>query len=227
MGNSSRRFSFGNAGYSYGSFADAGGEPGSGAAESLQGVRIPIWSTKCVNARWFGPAAPVVDSDLQPVGTDRLQGTITNKLDVKLEDAAVAFKQHVYLVGTIEPHATIRVELARSDRDLSGYLKDDRRRYLDPTPGDPDYKIDRPALMLAAMFHDSISQIGNDRALANDAMPELDLTGQLALSRPMLVARVPRPASRLILDNAPSPPKVDQATVLRVLLPLNPAASGR
>lgn len=227
MGNSSRRFSFGNSGYAYGAYADAGGEAGSGAVESLQGVRIPIWSTKCVTARWFGPAAPVVDSDLKPVGKDRLQGTVTNKLDVKLEDAMVAFDKRVYLVGTIEPHATIRVELARNDRDLSGYLKDERKRYVAPNPSDPDFKIDRSALMLDAMFHDSESQIGNDRAMGNDAMHEVDLTGQLALSRPMLVARVRRPGSRLILDNAPSPPKVDHATLLRVLLPLNSVVSGQ
>ena len=74
-----------------------------GAVESLQGVRIPIWSTKCVTARWFGPAAPLVDSDLQPVGTDRLSGTVTNRLDIPLEDAIVAFGKHVYLLGTIGP----------------------------------------------------------------------------------------------------------------------------
>jgi hypothetical protein len=221
MGNSSRRFSFGNGGYAYGGYADRGVEPGGGAVESLQGVRIPIWSTKCVTARWFGPSAPMVDSDLRPAGPDRLQGTVTNRLDIALEDAIVAFGKHVYLVGTIAPRATIRVETTGSDRDLSGYLKDERKRYIDPTQGNPDFRIDRSALLLDAMFHDSESQVGNERALANNALNPLDLTGQLALSRPMLVARVQRPGSRLILDNAPSPPKVDQATLLRVILPLN------
>jgi hypothetical protein len=222
MGNSSRRFSFGNGGYAYGGYADRdGAEPGAGAVESLQGVRIPIWSTKCVTARWFGPSTPIVDSDLRPVGTDRLSGTVTNRLDIKLEDAIVAFGKHVYLVGTIGPRSTIRVETTGTDRDLSGYLKDERKRYIDPAQPTPEFRIDRPALMLNAMFHESESQLGNDRALANDTMHELDLTGQLALGRPMLVARVGRPGSRLVLDNPPSPPKVDQATLLRVILPLN------
>ena len=48
MGNSSRRFSFAGSGYAY--------EPTAGV-ECLENVRIPIWSTKCVTARWFGPAA--------------------------------------------------------------------------------------------------------------------------------------------------------------------------
>ena len=47
--------------------------------------------------------------------------------------------------------------------------------------------------MLEAMFRDSETHVGNERALTNDAMHELDLTGQLLLPRPMLVARVGRP----------------------------------
>ena len=114
---------------------------------------------------------------------------------------------HVYLVGKIAPRQTVRVELA-SDRDLSGYLRDKRKGYYDPTRYDPDFRIDRVALMLDAMFHDSESRAGHERPLANETLHDLDLTGQLVLPRPMLAARVSRPGSRLILDNAPSPPKV-------------------
>ncbi len=220
MGNSSRRFTFGNGGYAYGSYSDRGGvDPSAGAVESLQGMRIPIWSTKCVTARWFGPSGPLLDAELRPVGLDRLSGTVTNRLDIPLEDAIVAFANHVYLVGKIAPHQTVRVELA-SDRDLSGYLRDKRKGYFNPMQYDPESRIDRVALMLDAMFHDSESRVGNERPLANDALHELDLTGQLALPRPMLAARVSRPASRLILDNAPSPPKIDRTTLVRVILPL-------
>ena len=221
MGNSSRRFGFGNGGYSYGAYTDLGIEPGNGAVESLHGVRIPIWSTKCVSARWFGLSRPVLDSDLRPVGIDRLQGTITNRLDVELKDAIVAFRTHVYLVGTIAPRATIRVELAPSERDLSGYLRDRKKLYSQPDPGaDPHFKIDRAALVLDAMFHASEANAPNERALANDALDDLDLTGQLVLGRPMLAARIDRPGARLILDNPPSPPQFERTSVLRVILPL-------
>ena len=70
MGSSSRRFSFSGSGYAY--------EPVAGV-EYLENVRIPIWSTKCVTAQWFGPATALVESDLQAAGTDRLEGTITNR----------------------------------------------------------------------------------------------------------------------------------------------------
>jgi hypothetical protein len=88
---------------------------------------------------------------------------------------------------------------------------------------DPNLRIDRSILMVDAMFHDSESHVTNDRLLTNDTLHDLDLTGQLLLPRPMLVARVHRPGSRLVLDNAPSPPKVDQMTLVRIILPLTEA----
>ncbi len=51
-----------------------------------------------------------------------------------------------------------------------------------------------------------------------------DLTGQLALDRPMLVARIDRPAATVVLENAVTPPKVAQTTMLRVSLPLSKPA---
>jgi len=209
MGSSSRRFSFGGGGYSY--------EP-TGGVELLKDVRIPIWSTKCITARWFGPAASLVDSELQPAGTDRLAGTVTNRQTVPLEDAILAFGKAVYNLGTLAPGATVRVELT-SDRNMSGQLRDNLPHYL-PNRVDRDSKIDRAALLLAVMFHDSESNLGSEQVLASGPLHDLDLTGQLALQRPMLVARINRPGARLDLDNVPSLPKIDQLTMVRIILPL-------
>jgi hypothetical protein len=51
------------------------------------------------------------------------------------------------------------------------------------------------------------------------------LTGLLALKRPMLVARINRPGAQLRLDNVPSPPKIDQLTLVRIILPLKQQAN--
>jgi hypothetical protein len=214
MGSSSRRFSFVGSGYGY--------EP-TGGVELLENVRIPIWSTKCITSRWFGPAAPLVDSDLQPAGPDRLNGTVTNRQSVPLEDAILAFGKQVYLLGTLAPGATIRVEL-NSDRNrtLSGYLKDKQKNVV--TNQQPynnrEVRVDRGDLMLAVMFHDSESTLASERVLGNDPLHDLDLSGQLALRRPMLVARINRPGAKLVLENAPSTPKIDQLTLVRLILPL-------
>ncbi len=217
MGSSSRRFSFAGSGYAY--------QP-IGGVESLEDVRIPIWSTKCVTARWFGPGVSLVDADLQRVGRDRLAGTVTNRLDIPLEDAVLAFDKQVYSLETISPGATARVGMiSGTDRTLSGYLHDKQPRYLDPSYGNRDFRINRSDLMLTVMFHDSESNVASDRILSNDPLHDVDLTGQLSLLRPMLVARVKRPGARFVLDNAPSPAKVDQTTMVRIILPLSKKAA--
>jgi hypothetical protein len=210
MGNSGRRFSFVGGGYAY--------EP-VGGVEWLESVRIPIWSTKCVNSRWFGPANPLLSSDLRPVGKDRLAGTVTNLLDVPLKEAVVAFGKQVYLLGDLAARATIKVEL-QSDRNLSGYLKDKQPTYTFAPYSNSDARISRPDLVFAIMFHNSESTLSTEHPLANDPLHDLDLTGQLALSRPMLVARIDRPAARLVLDSRAPTPKIEQSTVVRVILPL-------
>jgi hypothetical protein len=211
MGGANRRFSFGGGGYSY--------EPVN-TAERLRNVRIAIWSTKTVSARWFGPSGPLIESDLKPFGADRLAGSIVNLLSYPLEDAILAFGKQVYTIGKIAPGQTINVQLT-NDRNLSGLLKENEKNYLPSQSLSRDAKLDRADLVLAMMFHESESSRTNDRSLGNATLNELDLTGQLALQRPMLVARIGRPAARLAIENAPSEPKVDQTTLLRIILPLN------
>jgi hypothetical protein len=180
---------------------------------------VPIWSTKLLTARWFGPSPAVVDADLQPSGPDRLNGTVTNRLGVPMLDALLVFNKQVYELDTIAPGATVRVELKRN-RQLSGLLKD-RSNFQKTNAFDANSRVSRPDLALTLMFHDSQGSSQTDRVMASSPLHYLDLSGQLALERPMLVARLDRPAARLMLGNAPAPPKVDQTTMLRVVLPLN------
>jgi hypothetical protein len=214
MGSSSRRFSFASSGYSY--------QP-TGGVELLENVRVPIWSTKCITARWFGQSGSLIDAELQSVGPDRLNGTVTNRLDIPLEDAILAFGKEVYLLGTMAPGATVRVHL-QSERHLSGYLKSKQIRYLDQSYTNQEFRIDRAELLLAVMFHDSESTLPSERSLSNDALQDVDLSGQLALQRPMLVARIKRPGAQVLIDNAPSPPRIDQTTMVRIILPLTRGA---
>ncbi len=207
-------------GYSY-------GPPG--RAERLEDVRVGIWSTKGVLARWFGPApqaASILDVDIQPVGTDRLAGSITNRMTTPLRDSILAFgKQVYYNVGTIEPGATVQVD-TKLNRSLAGYLQDVnfRKTFLPANQFNVGNEpIDRANLVRAMMFHDSDAS-GND-LIPSRTHRELDLSGQLALDRPMLVAKVARPGAILDLGNAPGVIKTDQTTLLRIILPLKPEAN--
>jgi hypothetical protein len=207
------QFRFASGGYSY--------EP-EGAAEALAGVRVPIWSTRSFTGRWIGPGprAPIVESALAPVGSDRLSGTVTNRLDVPLEDAHLAFGQQIYSLGTLAPGAAVRVELSQ-DRNLSGYLKANMPHYLPEQPWiAQDFKINRVDLLVALMFHDGGATATRENPVASIPLHYLDLTGQLVLDRPMLFARIKRPASRLVIGRAPRAPRIERDTMLRVILPL-------
>ena len=160
MGGRNRRFSFAASGYAY--------EP-TGLLERLENVRVPIWSTKAITASWLGPgpSTPLVDTDLRPVGKDRLAGTITNRQSYPLEDALLAFGKQVYLLGTLAPGATVKVELT-GDRNLANLLKDRSADYLSNQPANRDRKINRADLLLALMFHGSESTSrGSEQLLSN------------------------------------------------------------
>ena len=187
MGSSSRRFSFGGGGYAY--------QP-VGGVESLEGVRIPIWSTKCVTARWFGPAAPLVDADLA-AGGDRSPGGDRHQPP---ERPAGRRDPGLRQAGLSAGHARARgdgpASSSPSDRNLAGHLKAKAANYMSDQPWNRDnFKIDRADLMLAVMFHDSEATLASERVLANGPLHDLDLTGQLALAA--ADARGPdRPARR-------------------------------
>jgi hypothetical protein len=215
MGGNNRRFSFLGNGYSY--------QPTAGL-ERLDNVRVPIWSTKAFSARWFGQSGSFIESDLRPVGKDRLSGTVANRLPYPLEDAILAFGKQIYMLGTIAPGATIKVELT-SDRNLAGLLREKAPTFFNDQSANRGLKVNLPNLLLAMMFHDSETTRGTDQALGNAPFHDLDLTGQLALDRPMLVGKISRPGCQLSLQNAPSPPKIDQTTMLRIILPLQRAGS--
>jgi hypothetical protein len=221
MGGRNRRFSFAPSGYAY--------EP-LGLLERLENVRVPIWSTKAITARWFGPgpASPLVDADLRPVGHDRLAGTIVNRQSYPLDDALLAYGKQVYMLGTLASGQTVKVELS-GDRNLANLLKDRSSEYLTDRQGNRNRKISRADLLLALMFHASeSSNRGLEQVLGNAALQDLDLSSQLALGRPMLVARIKRPGAQLVLENPPSPPRIDQTTMLRIILPLKrPGRDGR
>ena len=204
---------FAGAGYTY--------EP-PGRAERLDGVRIGIWSTKGIVTRWFGPAPQadtLLDVDLIPVGTDRLAGTVTNRLNVPLKNAMIAFnKQLYYKIGTIEPGATVQVD-STENRMLANQLKSARETLI------PEYgyvtnakAINRADLVRELMFHDS--DTSGLETLPSRTHHDLDLTGQLILERPMLIAEVDRPGAVLDLANPPGEVQTDRTTLIRFILPL-------
>ena len=208
-------------------------------SEALEGVRVAIWSTKGFGARWSGTSARAVDADLTPVGGDRLTGTVVNRLKKPLRDAWVAFGNQVYLLGDITPGASTTVELA-PNRVLASLLEERSGVFLRdltsgvrmmPTgPNVASMPLAGPApaaradAIRVAMFRDLLAT--RPGALSSVPLRDLDMTGQLALGRPILVATVDGEGSSLRLSGNDRPPILERETVLRVILPLNPEAPG-
>ncbi len=192
-------------------------------AEHLAGVRVPIWSTKSLFGRWAAPApAEVIEADLLAVGTDRLEGTLINRLNVPLERAVLIFGDQVYdQLGTIAPGALARVDLASRSRPLSGYLEERARTLNAYTAGGEVSLADKinPAdLLRVAMFREGMN--ARTSTPPSHSLAFLDLSGQLRLERPMLVAEVPGPRAKLVLDDDAGTPEIQASALLRVLLPL-------
>lgn len=205
------RMNFASGGYTY--------APAS-TADSLAGVRVPIWSTKCFTARWFAQAPELIDSDLKPVGVDRVEGTLTNRTGGILRDAVLVHRNQIYTLQTIAAGATVRIKPTET-RFLSGRLNEIGRKYNVINNYQPNANnADRAELAFDLMFHDSRPASSTEAHLTSNPLHYLDLSGQLDLGRAMLVARLERPASHLALGNAPSEPKIDDVTMLRVILPL-------
>lgn len=200
--------------------------------DSVDGVRIPIWSTKSFGARWDGPQTePLIEAHLVPLGADRLEGEIINLTNRPLERAVLFFGDQVYdQIGTIPPGVSVSVGAGDRTRPISGYLEERARQVVDSEGTvKPAGQLAGPALsarlgdlVRTAMFRDGMGR--RTRTPPGAALSDLDLTGQLALERPMLVADIQGPAAALVLDSADLEPSTVQTTVLRVILPLQTEA---
>ena len=78
--------------------------------------------------------------------------------------------------------------------------------------------INRVDLIREMMFHDS--DTSGQALIPSRTHHEVDLSGLLALGRPMLVATIDRPGTRLILKPESGEAKTEQTTLLRVLMPI-------
>ncbi len=205
-----RRFGLGGDGYTY--------RPDDRVA-TLQGVRVPIWTTKGLLGNWVTPIAPPIEADLRRAGTDRLEGTITNRTARPLLDAAIVFAGQAFVFkAPIAPGETVAVETL-TDQNLTSYLGAIHRaipRLNGWQMESAQLNASRADLLRAALFAGVLE--GKPDALPSRALRALDLTPQAALDRPILVARLEGPASAIGLGGAPSAPKVDQTTLLRVIL---------
>jgi hypothetical protein len=142
---------------------------------------------------------------------------------VPMNDTIVVFgKQVYYKIGTIKPGETFEIGNSSDrslDRSLSSFLQEKQKTF--PAMNyyaNQNENISRVDLIREMMFHDS--DTSGQESIPSRAHHDIDLSGQLALGRPMLVATIDRPGTQLVLKDNNNEPKIDQTTLLRVILPI-------
>ena len=106
--------------------------------DAMEGVPIPVWSTKSLTARWTAtggnwPAAELADDG------QSLHGSITNPFDFPLEHCVLIYDRWAYDLGTIGPqqaaHGRDRGQTQRTE-DISHRAAAGVRREGQVSPGD-------------------------------------------------------------------------------------------
>ncbi len=208
---------------------------------SMEDVPVRIWSSSSVTASHVGKLSDpdaAVSSDLEGVG-GQIYGTVTNRLNVPIEDWFIAYKNLAYFPRVSEngggeaslavgqtvsiPQSRLVVRTARSF--LTGVTT--VRSKGDGRTQDSDGAARHSYDPLSQDFDRIFRAISFYRAsggkefttLENEALERLDLSPFLDLSRAVLFGRLAASPARLLVDGQPVE-DADSATYLRVLLPV-------
>jgi hypothetical protein len=203
------------------------------ALDSLRGVPIPTWSTKSLTARWTARSGPALKAQL--VDEEMLlRGTVTNTLDVPLNDCILAYGIHAYELERLEPGETVEVGPRLKRRELKSWLtrrqlvfskeKDDYRQQA--TPYDRA-SVDAAYILRLMMFFREAGGRGY-AGLSNDHQGFVDLSHLVRTNRAVLVAwpesdpSAARPyGTELLCDGEPLPDgQVRRTAVYRFVFPV-------
>lgn len=163
--------------------------------DELNQVPISIWSTKTFRARYSRPIENPIDLDVQldPGAVEpELIGSVTNRLNVPLEQCVLLYRRSVYKMGKLEPGVATPLPEQWAAESVRYYLT--KNQQYDSQSKDPI------AILQAIMFH----QQSGGRSythLANQFEAYLDLTHQLAADRPILVGRSTKPVAAPMLTS--------------------------
>jgi hypothetical protein len=202
----------------------------------LDGVPIPIWSSKRFEANWQHTAKQLVASSLASSGVGRLEGTISHALPGPLDDCMLAAGGRLYLLGTgsataLAPYQEWSPSQQGRLRDLKAFLtntiaqrgdRTDKLRediFLKETPYDPT-STDLDSLVRMLTFH----QAAGGRAytgMNHDLLRTLDLSESMQLGNAILIGRLRMPISKPVVDGQVVEP-IERLTYVRLVVPVKP-----
>lgn len=117
-------------GYGSGGMQGAGGQPSlfdrgyvfADALNAMLGVPVELWSTKTITARWSAEVSVPIQSQLQHVGEELLEGQISNDSGQLLEDCIVLYGSWAYSLGRMTPGAVKQIDSELQPRTVKTML---------------------------------------------------------------------------------------------------------
>ncbi len=181
---------------------------------AMQGVPIPIWASKAFVGRWHGDDGPPIRVDLKATITGVPEGTVTNLLDVPLENCLLAYDRWAFSLPSIQPGETVRLDRRSEHRELRDELTGRRTERGDDNKI-RDYRreydrlsLDVPSILQQMMFYEASGGL-TYAGIHHRYQPFTDMSRQLTLKRGILLGFVKRPGAQLVLtsstDGSPTP----------------------
>jgi len=210
---------------------------------SVEGLPIPLWSTKTLKSEWRTESSGLIESRL--IHRDnRLTGRFRHHLSAPIEDWVIVHKDKLYrpvgdgdagpsiASGTWYPLTADALQQAqltdvltktRFSKELKGGTKAKETMTIEQTPYDPSAK-DPTEFVRTVSFHQAV---GGRRytKLHNFSLARKDLSHLLGMNRAILIGRIRSPVSQVLSSNREesesevvSPTR--SATFVRIVLPV-------
>ena len=204
---------------------EASGEGSSPARCSLTHLPLQVSSTKPLFVQWYSPTPFKVQSRLKvDPRIQRLEGTITNPLNVDIRNCRLMFENWTYkLDGILEPGETFDVATETREQTAKNFLT---RRVRESNKGKnvpwdrADSRLWRIADIL--MFYELAGGRGYTK-LSHDYQSQVDLSRQLNLGRAMLVGEIQKNkhCTEVKISGPEAEPNYDNVTtIVRIVLPV-------
>ncbi len=185
------------------------------------GLPVPVASSRAIRAAWWGFPVEEVAVDLRRVPGGYLKGTVPNPFGVELRDCVLLYDRWYYQLGRLAADSLAAINVQSPD-NLKSLLV--RRRTVDEetrTIAAWDQRsFDVPRIMEMLMFHEAAG--GRDyTGLVQRDESWLDLSHHVAAGRAVLVGRVSRRATSLIVSADTFPDDAIQDwTFCRLIMPV-------
>lgn len=174
--------------------------------ERIDDLPVEQWSTKSLMARWTGDVGPTIDAQLHPRGDNELEGRVTNRTGVRLEDCVLVRGNWAYKLPPLDDGAEAVVDDALPNVSIRTMLtsvaagEDSSVRHADDgsVPFDP-LSTDVARILKVMMFYDALGG-AKYAGTPNRYLSFLDMSRLIRGDQAVLLARTPAAAGSHWID---------------------------